>query len=85
MQHVRVYEEEWFVQPCFYCGVALFFSGMWINLQSDSILRSSPQPSTLNPQPSTLNPQPILLHAPSAHVAISCILRLQSFLANLVL
>jgi hypothetical protein len=62
VQHVRVYEEEWFVRPCFCCGVAMFFSGMWINLQSDAILRSSPQPSTLNPQPSSLNPQPSTLN-----------------------
>ena len=40
LTHIRVYEEAWFVTPQFVCGTALFMTGMWINLQSDEILRA---------------------------------------------
>ena len=40
LTHVHAYEESWFLEPQFGGGVALFITGMWINMQSDEILRN---------------------------------------------
>ena len=39
LTHVRAYEESWFLQPQFAGGIFIFLTGLWINLQSDEILR----------------------------------------------
>ena len=39
-----VYPHDWLSQPCFLVGVFLFFTGMYINIQSDSILRNLRKP-----------------------------------------
>ena len=39
LTHVRAYEESWFLRPQFAGGVFIFLTGMWVNLQSDEILR----------------------------------------------
>jgi len=41
IQHVHAYEESWFLNPRFGGGIALFMTGMWMNMMSDEILRSS--------------------------------------------
>jgi len=38
------YYADWFSTPCFWTGAALFAAGMWINLQSDYIVRHLRKP-----------------------------------------
>ena len=38
------YYEGWFAQPCFWAGLLVFFAGMFINLQSDHIVRHLRKP-----------------------------------------
>ncbi len=38
------YPVSWLASPCFIIGVIIFFAGMWINLQSDSIVRHLRKP-----------------------------------------
>ncbi len=38
------YYADWFTKPCFWAGTALFAAGMWINLQSDYIVRHLRKP-----------------------------------------
>ena len=38
------YEKSWLSNPCFLCGVVMFFIGMVINIHSDHILRNLRKP-----------------------------------------
>ena len=38
------YKTSWLSNPCFICGVALFFTGMVINIHSDHTLRNLRKP-----------------------------------------
>lgn len=40
LAYVTAYDEKWFTDPRFGIGVAMFFTGMYINLESDHILRN---------------------------------------------
>jgi protein-S-isoprenylcysteine O-methyltransferase Ste14 len=35
-----LYDSSWFLDPRFIAGTALFFTGLWIHIRSDNILRS---------------------------------------------
>jgi 3-oxo-5-alpha-steroid 4-dehydrogenase 1 len=37
---IQAYDESWFVDPRFGIGLFIFFTGMFINLESDHILRN---------------------------------------------
>lgn len=39
-----LYPAEWLASPKFIIGVLVFFAGMWINIQSDSIIRNLRRP-----------------------------------------
>jgi 3-oxo-5-alpha-steroid 4-dehydrogenase 1 len=41
-----VYADDWVYDPRFIVGIVLFFAGMFINIQADSILRNLRKPGS---------------------------------------